>query len=89
MTNVNFGGPAGGSRTWKGAFARMGVATWVVETEIAFSSRRVIFFRTSPREIEGKMLGGFCKKYGTKNDNLSGSCLTISVKSCQIQDKCM
>ncbi len=35
VTNVNFGGPAGGSRTWKGAFAPAEViTTWLVETEI-------------------------------------------------------
>ena len=33
---LNFFGPAGGERTWKGAFALQDNITWLVETEIAF-----------------------------------------------------
>ena len=64
--SCNFGGPAGGSRTWKGAFAPRGDATWLVETEMAFSSRRVILSRRKRRQIVARLLGGFSKKYFTK-----------------------
>ena len=33
---LNFLGPAGGSRTWKGAFALQENTIWLLETEIAF-----------------------------------------------------
>ena len=62
---VILGGPAGGSRTLTGAFAPRMDTIWLVETEIAFSSRRVILYRTKPGQIVAKMLGAFSGNYFT------------------------
>ena len=43
----NFLGPAGGSRTWKGAFAFQNNTIWLVETEIAFSVEEQHFIGTT------------------------------------------
>ena len=43
---LNFFGPAGGSRTRKGAFALKSEFTWLVETEIAFSVEQQYLSRT-------------------------------------------
>ena len=44
---LNFFGPAGGSRTRKGAFAIQENTIWLVETEIAFSVEQQYFSRTT------------------------------------------
>ena len=62
-----FLGPAGGSRTRKGAFALQDNITWLVETEIAFSVQEQHFISTTAGEITAKVLGEF-----------SGNCCTKS-----------
>ena len=47
-------GPAGGSRTWKGAFALQDNITWLVETEIAFSVEEQHFIGTTVGQIHFK-----------------------------------
>ena len=51
---LNFLGPAGGSRTWKGAFALQENTIWLVETEIAFSVEQQYFISTTAGQIEAK-----------------------------------
>ena len=62
---LNIFGPAGGSRTRKGAFALQDNITWLVETEIAF-----------PVEQQGgeKNLESF---YSFQLDNTSFSIITV------------
>ena len=51
---LNFLGPAGGSRTRKGAFALQANTIWLVETEIAFSVEQQYFSRTTSGANCGK-----------------------------------
>ena len=51
---LNFLGPAGGSRTRKGAFAFQDNITWLVETEIAFSVEEQHFIGTTAGQIGAK-----------------------------------
>ena len=60
------GGPTGGSALGKVLRPSAMDTTWLVETEIAFSSRREILYRTKPGQIVAKMLGGFSGNYYTK-----------------------
>ena len=64
---LNFSGPAGGSRTRKGAFALQEHTTWLVETEIAFSVEEQHFIGTTAGQIEAKRACGFSEKYFTKS----------------------
>ena len=64
---LNFLGPAGGSRTRKGAFALQDNITWLVETEIAFSVEEQHFIGTTAGEITAKVLGGFSGNFCTKS----------------------
>ena len=64
---LNFFGPAGGSRTWKGAFALQENTIWLVETEIAFSVEEQHFIGTTAGEITAKVLGGFSGFFCTKS----------------------
>ena len=63
---LNFLGSAGGSRTWKGAFACQSNATWLVETEIAFSVEEQYFIGTTAGQIHFKSACAFSKNFGTK-----------------------
>ena len=63
---LNFLGLAGGSRTWKGAFALQDNITWLVETEIAFSVEQQYFISTTAGQIHFKSACGFSKNFGTK-----------------------
>ena len=64
---LNFLGPAGGSRTRKGAFAFQDNITWLVETEIAFSVEEQHFIGTTAGQIHFKSACGFSKNFGTKS----------------------
>ena len=64
---LNFLGPAGGSRTRKGAFALQDNITWLVETEIAFSVEQQYFISTTAGQIEAKRACAFSKNFGTKS----------------------
>ena len=64
---LNFLGPAGGSRTRKGAFALQDKITWLVETEIAFSVEQQYFISTTVGQIEAKRACAFSKNFGTKS----------------------
>ena len=59
---LNFLGPAGGSRTWKGAFALQDNITWLVETEIAFSIEEQYFISRTAGQIHFKSACAFSKK---------------------------
>ena len=64
---LNFLGPAGGSRTRKGAFALQDNIIWLVETEIAFSVEQQDFISTTAGQIEAKRACAFSKNFGTKS----------------------
>ena len=64
---LNFWGPAGGSRTRKGAFAFQDNITWLVETEIAFSVEEQHFIGTTAGQILLESAYGFSKNFGTKS----------------------
>ena len=64
---LNFLGRAGGSRTWKGAFALQDNITWLVETEIAFFVEQQYFISTTAGQIEANRACGFSKQYFTKS----------------------
>ena len=64
---LNFLGPAGGSRTWKVAFALQDNITWLVETEIAFFVEQQYFISTTAGQIEAKRACAFSKNFGTKS----------------------
>ena len=64
---LNFLGPAGGSRTRKGAFALQENTIWLVETEIAFSVEEQHFIGTTAGQIHFKTACGFSKTFGTKS----------------------
>ena len=64
---LNFFGPAGGSRTRKGAFALQDNITWLVETEIAFSVEEQHFIGTTAGQIHFKSACGFSQNCGTKS----------------------
>ena len=64
---LNFLGPAGGSRTWKGAFALQENITWLVETEIAFSVEEQHFIGTTAGQIHFKSACAFSENFGTKS----------------------
>ena len=64
---LNSFGPAGGSRTRKGAFALQENTIWLVETEIAFSVEEQHFIGTTAGEITAKVLGGFSGNFCTKS----------------------
>ena len=64
---LNFLGPAGGSRTWKGAFALQDNITWLVETEIAFSVEEQHFIGTTAGQIHFKSACGFSENFCTKS----------------------
>ena len=66
-TYLNFLGPAGGSRTWKGALALQDNITWLVETEIAFSVEEQHFIGTTAGQIHFKSACGFSKNFCTKS----------------------
>ena len=63
----NFLGPAGGSRTRKGAFAFQENITWLVETEIAFSVEEQYFIGTTAGQIHFKSACAFSENFGTKS----------------------
>ena len=56
---LNFLGPAGGSRTRKGAFAFQDNITWLVETEIAFSVEEQFFISTTAGKFTSKVHADF------------------------------
>ena len=64
---LNFLGPAGGSRTRKGAFAFQENIIWLVETEIAFSVEQQYFIAQQQGKLKRKghadFPGFFQKKY--------------------------
>ena len=64
---LNFLGPAGGSRTWKGAFAFQEHTIWLLETEIAFSVEEQDFIGTTAGQIHFKSACGFSGNFGTKS----------------------
>ena len=64
---LNFFGPAGGSRTRKGAFAFQEHTIWLVETEIAFSVEEQFFISTTAGQIHFKSACAFSKNFGTKS----------------------
>ena len=64
---LNFLGPAGGSRTWKGAFASQEHTIWLVETEIAFSVEEQYFIGTTAGQIHFKSACGFSENFCTKS----------------------
>ena len=63
---LNFLGPAGGSRTWKGAFAFQEHTIWLVETEIAFSVEQQYFISTTAGQIEAQRACAFSGFFFTK-----------------------
>ena len=64
---LNFLGPAGGSRTRKGAFALQENTIWLVETEIAFSVEEQLFIGTTAGQIHFKSACAFSENFGTKS----------------------
>ena len=64
---LNFFGPAGGSRTRKGAFALQDNITWLVETEIAISVEQQYFISTTAGQIEATRACGFSEFFFTKS----------------------
>ena len=64
---LNLLGPAGGSRTQKGAFALQDNITWLVETEIAFFVEQQYFISTTAGQIEAKGACAFSENYFTKS----------------------
>ena len=64
---LNFLGPAGGSRTRKGAFALQENTIWLVETEIAFSVEEQHFIGTTAGQIHFKSACGFSRNFCTKS----------------------
>ena len=56
-----FLGPAGGSRTRKGAFALQDNITWLVETEIAFSVEQQYFIAQQRGKLRRKGHADFAK----------------------------
>ena len=64
---LNFLGPAGGSRTRKGAFAFQDNITWLVEMEIAFSVEEQYFIGTTAGQIHFKSACAFSENFGTKS----------------------
>ena len=52
--HLNFSGPAGGSRTQKGAFALQDNIIWLVETEIAFSVEQQYFIAQQRGKLKRK-----------------------------------
>ena len=64
---LNFFGPAGSERTWKGAFALQDNITWFVETDIGFSVEEQYFIGTTAGQIHFKSACGFSKNFGTKS----------------------
>ena len=63
---LNFFGPAGGSRTRKGAFAFQENTIWLVETEIAFSVEQQYFSEQQAGQIVAKVACAFSKNIFTK-----------------------
>ena len=86
---LNFFGPAGGSRTRKGAFALKSEFTWLVETEIAFSVNSNTCREQQARQIVAKVIGGFSKFFFNKNGDISRSGRQISLRSFQSEAFCM
>ena len=64
---LNFSGPAEGSRTQKGALAFQENAMWLVETEIAFSIEEQHFIGTTAGQIHFKSACGFSENFCTKS----------------------
>ena len=64
---LNFLGPAGGERTWKGAFALEENTIWLVETEVAFSVEEQHFIGTTAGQIHFKSACGFSENFCTKS----------------------
>ena len=64
---LNCLGPAGGSRTWKGAFAFQENITWLAETEIAFSVEEQFFISTTAGQIHFKSACAFSGNFDTKS----------------------
>ena len=86
---LNFLGPAGGSRTWKGAFALQENTIWLVETEIAFFVEQQYFSRTTSGANCGKSGLRIFEKYFHKNGDISSSCGQILLRSFQSGAFCM
>ena len=86
---LNFLGPAGGSRTRKGAFALQENTIWLVETEIAFSVEQQYFSRTTSGANCGKSDRRIFEKYFHKNGDISSSCRQILLRSFQSGAFCM
>ena len=63
---LNLFGPAGGSRTRKGAFAPKNEITWLVETEIAFFVEQQYLSRTTSVENCGESGRRFFEKKFSK-----------------------
>ena len=80
---LNFSGPAGGSRTRKGAFALESETIWLVETEIAFSVEQQYLSRTYSEPNWGESDRRIFEKYFHKNDDISRSSLRIPLRSFQ------
>ena len=78
---INFFGPAGGSRTRKGAFAVESETIWLVETEIAFSVEQQYLSRTYSEPNCAESGRRFFEKYFHKNGDISRSSRQISLRS--------
>ena len=86
---LNFFGPAGGSRTRKGALAFQSKTMWLVETEIAFSVEQQYFSRTTSEPNCGESDRRFLKVFFHKNGDISRSSRQISLRSFQSEAFCM
>ena len=86
---LTFFGPAGGSRTRKGAFAPKSEFIWLVETEIAFSVDQQYFSRTTSEPDCGESVRRFFEVFFYKNGDISRSSRQISLRSFQSEAFCM
>ena len=68
---LNFLGPAGGSRTWTGAFALQDNITWLVETEIAFLSKSNILLAQQRGKFTSKAHADFRKIFAQNLEYLA------------------
>ena len=84
-----FFGPAGGSRTRKGAFALQDNIIWLVEKEIAFFVEQQYFSRTTSGANCAESGLRFFEKYFHKNGHISSSCGQILLRSFQSGAFCM
>ena len=68
---LNLLGPAGGSRTWKGAFAFQEHTIWLVETEIAFSVEESYFIAQQRGKFTSKVHADFRKNFAQNLEYLA------------------